>query len=693
MIKFILNTQEFIYTVDMFRDILHLLVETPENPFVAPVNIEIIETFINRVGYQGVVDKVSAFYMKNLAQPWQTMFKVFNRYLTIRTSGHDQTKINIIQMFHAVINRTNVDYAALLWIEEDYHSIKDDIPLVSVYTIGDVRVRGMLILDAFFTKKIRATDDFKEYEMVFMNIDVPMNQPKPVVSTQGTQRQQKVVEGEKDNDDFEDILDLGSHKDNPEHVDDDDKDAEKVDEEEGCEMGSLETRTEEMQTPIPTPPRFPRKILSSDKNITQELTNIVPLPTTTTSNTPHFKRQISGKYNHLPGILQLAEKATEDLIENNLKSCIAATIIKDRDAFRSEVPDLVSQEFNAQAPKIIEDLFKNYVQSNVIQVHPTTATSTETTSSADLQQQLYFKMKRSLQDQANVIMEYLVNISKRHAFWSLNEDILKIYYSKDQYAVSIKEDTAYQDLHSPKTTKEIRSIRRIQKMSKRRIEDIVCEYSGRYQTWSLLQETSIQCIQSLGYAVKMDDPNITMEEYIRLKEEKARRRGKVYNWETATYGKILYDEDVHDLISVETEFPAIVFDDAFTYEVTHSCEPTVSPLNDNKIDFRISFDESDDEDYTPTVSCLNDLDFFKDFENEFPAIVYNDALTSKSYLLTEPAMSSQHIDDLKDETSLFECDKEEQNILYFNDVFSFNVIYPDDSKLDKDNDDDKINIK
>ncbi|GKG54043.1 hypothetical protein Tco_0557566, partial [Tanacetum coccineum] len=34
-------------------------------------------------------------------------------------------------------------------IEEDYHSIKDDIPLVSVYTIGDVRVRGMLILDAY----------------------------------------------------------------------------------------------------------------------------------------------------------------------------------------------------------------------------------------------------------------------------------------------------------------------------------------------------------------------------------------------------------------------------------------------------------------------------------------------------------------------------------------------------------------
>ncbi|GKD22748.1 hypothetical protein Tco_1224451 [Tanacetum coccineum] len=145
----------------------------------------------------------------------------------------------------------------------------------------------------------------------------------------------------------------------------------------------------------------------------------------------------------------------------------------------------------------------------------------------------------------------------------------------------------------------------------------------------------------------MDDPNITMEEYIRLEEEKARRRGKVFNWKTAKYGKIWYDEDVHDLRSVETEFPAIVYNDAFISEVTLSCEPTVSRLND-KIDLRISFVESDDEDYTPTVSY---------------------------------------------ETSLSECDEEEQNVLYFNDLFSFNVIYPDDSKSDEDNNDDKIDIE
>ncbi|GJZ04449.1 hypothetical protein Tco_0537724 [Tanacetum coccineum] len=170
--------------------------------------------------------------------------------------------------------------------------------------------------------------------------------------------------------------------------------------------------------------------------------------------------------------------------------------------------------------------------------------------------------------------------------------------------------------------------------------------------------------------VNMDDPNITMEEYIRLEEEKSRRRGKVYYWETATY----------------------VFNDTLTSEVALSCEPMVSPLSDNQIDFIISFDEFDDVDYTviydkssfsykiisvndlktdskndndkvnmpsfpssdSTVSYFNDFDYFKDFEKEFPAIAYNDALTSKLDF-SEPIVSPQHIDEF-DETSLFKCD-------------------------------------
>ncbi|GJT32301.1 hypothetical protein Tco_0922720 [Tanacetum coccineum] len=155
----------------------------------------------------------------------------------------------------------------------------------------------------------------------------------------------------------------------------------------------------------------------------------------------------------------------------------------------------------------------------------------------------------------------------------------------------------------------------------------------------------------------------------------------------------------------------LVFNDTITSDAALSYEPTVSSLNNDEIDFRISFDESDDEDCTvifgknsfsykiisvndlkmdskndndkvnmpllsspePTVSYFDDLDYFKDFDKEFSAIVYNDALTCKLDFSIEPTLSPQHIDefDLKDETSLSKCDEVEQNILYFNDLFPF----------------------
>ncbi|GJS99330.1 hypothetical protein Tco_0820500 [Tanacetum coccineum] len=160
----------------------------------------------------------------------------------------------------------------------------------------------------------------------------------------------------------------------------------------------------------------------------------------------------------------------------------------------------------------------------------------------------------------------------------------------------------------------------------------------------------------------MDDPNITMEEYIRLEEVEAQRHGRTFNWQTARFGKVKYYEDDY-FTDFETKFPAIVFDNTLTSDTALPCEPTLCPPNENTIDFRISLDESDDEDYTvifdensfsykiisvndlkkdsenyeilkpsssePTVDYLDDLDYFNNFENEFPTIFYNDGLTSK----------------------------------------------------------------
>nr|GEW11016.1 hypothetical protein [Tanacetum cinerariifolium] len=173
----------------------------------------------------------------------------------------------------------------------------------------------------------------------------------------------------------------------------------------------------------------------------------------------------------------------------------------------------------------------------------------------------------------------------------------------------------------------------------------------------------------------MDDPNITMEEDIRLEEEKAQRQGQTFDWQTARYGKTKYYENKDDsFTNLETEYPTIVFDNIS--DATFSREPTVSPPDNNKINFNISFYKFDDEDYMivfdensfsckiisvdnlktdsenendndkinipsspsskPTIDYFDDLDFFEGFENEFPAIIYND-LKSKSDPLNEPS--------------------------------------------------------
>ncbi|GKD58453.1 hypothetical protein Tco_1295962 [Tanacetum coccineum] len=253
----------------------------------------------------------------------------------------------------------------------------------------------------------------------------------------------------------------------------------------------------------------------------------------------------------------------------------------------------------------------------------------------------------------------------------------------------------------------------------------------------------------------MDDPNVTMEEYIRIEEEKARSRGLTFNWQTAKFGRMehYYEEEcftnfeeefpaiVFEKINGEsfdteqmgimkeyddgredymTEFPAIVFDN--TSNTMPPCEPTVSPPIESELDFRISCDESDDEDYmvifdensfsykivsvndlkivsenddnnvalSPNPMIDHDLDYFNDFENEFPAIVYNDGLTSKSDLGIKTLVSANSTDEFNfiDETSLSEYD--EEIISRFNDLF--NDTHSVDSKSEIDDDDNNIGI-
>nr|GEY89626.1 reverse transcriptase domain-containing protein [Tanacetum cinerariifolium] len=86
---------------------------------------------------------------------------------------------------------------------------------------------------------------------------------------------------------------------------------------------------------------------------------------------------------HIPGlvkrlcrrqeiILKLATSATNDLIQDNLPKLVTDVVKKERESSQPAVSAVISQEFAAHAPKIIEELFKIYIQNTVLNMHPTT---------------------------------------------------------------------------------------------------------------------------------------------------------------------------------------------------------------------------------------------------------------------------------------------------------------------------------
>ncbi|GJT20684.1 hypothetical protein Tco_0890621 [Tanacetum coccineum] len=231
-------------------------------------------------------------------------------------------------------------------LEEDYHSIKDDILLVSVYSTGNVLFRGMLIPDAFLIDEIRATDDYKEttssahrsptliaaspQKKKMKQVARETSSPRKSLKVTIRQHTQKTPPIPHPSDDREmdeiieaALLSLALHKTviaikaqenvakvqekleeeeitkmiECEEIDDDDdddktkkekkydkKDDDKVnDDEKTDETGSMETRKEKMQTQIPSPTRSLRKSLSSDKTLSQELMKNVSQSAATTS--------------------------------------------------------------------------------------------------------------------------------------------------------------------------------------------------------------------------------------------------------------------------------------------------------------------------------------------------------------------------------------------------------------------------
>ncbi|GKB51958.1 hypothetical protein Tco_0902711 [Tanacetum coccineum] len=388
-----------VYLQQFWRTVSKVHVETPENPFVTPVNIETIEAFMNRVGYQGVIEKSERFLHKESSSTMANNDFMNN----VRQTKEAIQYPRFIKLILADLMKKFLEIPQR--IKEDYHSIKDDIPLVSVYTTGDVRVRGMLILDAFLTKEIHTTNEFKKYETVFMNVDVPMNQLQPIERERERERErdaiaeatllslalhkttlaaeaqenvakvqekldkdeiEKMVEGEEYEESYasaftdsvfnDDVDDFEIEKKKKDEEVEKEKEDEEIEIEKEKDIadngtGSTEIRKVQKQTPIPSPTRSPRSV-SSDKITTRS--NLFSYQNKFVTQ-DFFMSKIHEVLDHCNKVVPDTTFAkTKEMITQEMPRLVNLAVNKDREVDPINAKEMIAKEFATHRPKMIE---------------------------------------------------------------------------------------------------------------------------------------------------------------------------------------------------------------------------------------------------------------------------------------------------------------------------------------------------
>ncbi|GKE24221.1 hypothetical protein Tco_1435733, partial [Tanacetum coccineum] len=248
------------------------------------------------------------------------------------------------KIFHVVVNKVNVDYASLLWWDF-IHCVRQKKTVIQYPRFKKLIIAG--IMSKFESIPLRLEEEYHALSKMILR-----------------------CKGETIGGGYSGTrIEPGSHKENPKTINDDDdakKDDKKDDEDHDDNddhddnalirtrvTGSLEITTEKMQTPIPSPPRSYRKNLSSDKAIAEEVTHMQ-------------KNYVTNRHFH-----DIKEKV--DVVLHDI------------------VPKIASNATN----DLIDD---NIPRNTVLNVYPTTSTSTATTT-VDLQHQIYLNMKSDLQSQ------------------------------------------------------------------------------------------------------------------------------------------------------------------------------------------------------------------------------------------------------------------------------------------------------
>nr|GEW31187.1 hypothetical protein [Tanacetum cinerariifolium] len=323
-IRFKLNSQEIVYNVYMFRSTLNLLVETTANPFIEPTTMKFIQPFMHIIGYQGVVDKTRrgvSFHKDNIP------------LLNVYTTGSATMRwMLILNEFITDETRATKEYKEYVKV-----FVRVEVPRIQLQPVvtsqGTHRntpsaFRSPTLTTDIVSKKKRK-QVAKETSSPRKSLKLTIRQKKKtttLIPPPGDDQERDDMDEatflsenneqsyasefldlmfQDDDDDSGTRTEPGIHKEHPKIIDDDDDKPEKEkkddemndenvnDDEKKDETGSMKTRKEKMQTPIPSPTRSLRKNLSSDKTLSKELMETISPSNATTSKAQQKTRRIS----------------------------------------------------------------------------------------------------------------------------------------------------------------------------------------------------------------------------------------------------------------------------------------------------------------------------------------------------------------------------------------------------------------
>nr|GEY66500.1 hypothetical protein [Tanacetum cinerariifolium] len=117
-IRFKMDTKKHVLDLEAFREMLHISPRIPGQSFAdLPFEEEILE-FLRFLRHSTQIKTLTDVNVNKLYQPWRSFAAVINKCLTGKSSGIDSLRISQTQNLWGLYNRSNIDYAYLIW--EDF---------------------------------------------------------------------------------------------------------------------------------------------------------------------------------------------------------------------------------------------------------------------------------------------------------------------------------------------------------------------------------------------------------------------------------------------------------------------------------------------------------------------------------------------------------------------------------------------